>query len=1352
MFESLRKSQSSKIQNRLVRYYIIFAVLTVILVTSLTYIQAARSLRLMVEDKLNTVAELKQDNLNRWVDEQQSTANFLASLPSLRSYVGRILDADASQQDRASAKEGLIQLITLIAQRTADYRDIQVLDLNGKIVVSVAPGNIGVSQANQPFFEIGQEKTFVQDFYESDLFGSTTLTVATPLFDTENKRVAVLALHFNMKRVDDIVRGNRNLNESIQGYLINSNRRMITNDPILLAESPAPRSIAIDAALNGEDGNASYLSHTNTPVIGKYQWIKELNAALIVEIDEQSALAPARSLAFNVALIGILFSLGLVIIVIFLARRITAPLLALTRTVSHITAGDLNASAPVLSEDEVGTLAQAFNTMTAKLRQTMAGLETELHERKQAEERYRTLFEGMQDGVYRSTHDGRFIDVNPAMVKMFGYEDREELLSVDIANDLYFSPEERESQYPEIDNEKVDIFRMRRKDGSEIWVEDRGRFVRDPDGNVIYHEGLLRDITERIQAENALRDSEQKFRTIFESSPIAICITTLEDGRMLEANYAYWNLMGLDPEISVGKTAGELKLWDSPEERDVFVQKLKQKASLYNPDDEFVDENGKTIHAISFYRMVNIGGEERVISMFYDMSAQKQTMQALQESEARVRALLEAIPDMILELSKEGMVINVIPPKGMEDPMPASQFVGKQIHEVLSETAAKQTIFAIQRSLETSHIGMFEFEEKLGNNIRAMEARVVPNSLDTVIMMIRDITQRKWADTEREKLISELEVRSKESETLRDSLASVVGTFEFSEIIQRILDKIQLVVPYDSASIWRLEGTRQILIGERGLPGELPENLQFEIDSHNHAAQLFRGELPYMTCHDVQANPAFSRFHEPPHNHINSWLGVPLKTRGQIIGLIALDGYQKDQFKEHHARLAVTFADQVAIALENARLYSDLQAELSARQILIRELEEKNAEAETMRESTSIVAATLDISDTIQRIFEQIKRVVQYDSASVWLYQDDYAYMMGSIGLPPGAELPGKYLRSENEPDYAFLKEKVPYILFDDVQDHYSSFRLAPKNYIHGWLTIPLRVRGNLTGFISLDSRTSGKFTEHDAELALTFADQVSIAIENARLFSDLQAELAARKDLIAELESKNSELERFTYTVSHDLKSPLFTIRGFLGYLEQDALAGNHERVRSDMQRITDATNKMQQLLNELLELSRIGRLMNEPASIPFGDLARDAVELVHGRIVERGITVRIDDDMPVIVGDRQRLLEVVQNLVDNAAKFMGNQTDPRIEIGQAGEESGKPIFFVRDNGMGIPPEHHERIFGLFNKLDVKSDGTGIGLALVKRIVEVHGGRIWVQSDSGSGATFYFTLPTSPNPKPVDK
>ena len=168
----------------------------------------------------------------------------------------------------------------------------------------------------------------------------------------------------------------------------------------------------------------------------------------------------------------------------------------------------------------------------------------------------------------------------------------------------------------------------------------------------------------------------------------------------------------------------------------------------------------------------------------------------------------------------------------------------------------------------------------------------------------------------------------------------------------------------------------------------------------------------------------------------------------------------------------------------------------------------------------------------------------------------------------------------------------------------------------------------------------------------------------------------------------------------------------------------------------------KMARLLNELLELSRVGRQMNPPEAVALSELASEAVSLVAGQIEAKGVLVEIELQMPVVKGDRVRLLEVYQNLIDNAVKFMGDQPKPCIQVG-ATQRKGEVWCSVRDNGMGIAPRHFENIFGLFNRLDSKAEGTGIGLALVKRIVEVHGGRIWVESEGvGYGSTFWFTLP----------
>ena len=156
----------------------------------------------------------------------------------------------------------------------------------------------------------------------------------------------------------------------------------------------------------------------------------------------------------------------------------------------------------------------------------------------------------------------------------------------------------------------------------------------------------------------------------------------------------------------------------------------------------------------------------------------------------------------------------------------------------------------------------------------------------------------------------------------------------------------------------------------------------------------------------------------------------------------------------------------------------------------------------------------------------------------------------------------------------------------------------------------------------------------------------------------------------------------------------------------------------------------------------------MNPPENIPFKEIVVEALERLEGQLTESKIKVAVSSDLPVVYGDRVRLVEVVQNLVDNAIKFMGNQPQPRIEIG-AHEREGRYIFFVKDNGIGIEPQYHDKIFELFDKLDPSIEGTGIGLALVKRIVNVHQGDIWVESQGkDTGTTFNFTLPQQSNDK----
>ncbi|MCC6364315.1 MAG: PAS domain-containing protein [Bryobacterales bacterium] len=233
---------------------------------------------------------------------------------------------------------------------------------------------------------------------------------------------------------------------------------------------------------------------------------------------------------------------------------------------------------------------------------------------------------------------------------------------------------------------------------------------------------------------------------------------------------------------------------------------------------------------------------------------------------------------------------------------------------------------------------------------------------------------------------------------------------------------------------------------------------------------------------------------------------------------------------------------------------------------------------------------------------------------------------------------------------------------------------------------------------------------------------------------------------LINELAVKNSELDRFTYTVSHDLKGPLLTICGYLGFVRDAIQHRDWQRSTEDLERIGKAARKLQQMLDELLELSRIGRLVNPRQMTPFSEVASEAAEMVSEVLRQTGVDLFIESALPAVEVDRARAVEALQNLLENAAKFRGDQPQPKIVVGSR-RQQGEIVFFVADNGIGIDPRHHRSIFGLFDKLDPRTEGTGVGLAIVKRIVELHGGHIWLESEGlGKGSTFFFTFAPSRN------
>ncbi len=413
-------------------------------------------------------------------------------------------------------------------------------------------------------------------------------------------------------------------------------------------------------------------------------------------------------------------------------------------------------------------------------------------------------------------------------------------------------------------------------------------------------------------------------------------------------------------------------------------------------------------------------------------------------------------------------------------------------------------------------------------------------------------------------------------------------------------------------------------------------------------------------------------------------------------------------------------------------------------------LQHSTAQLEILHEIDRALLSARSVRQITDDALTRIRRLIQCSRASVTLFdlrkQEASFLAANAEGLVSIPETPIP-LQEYGLDVVEVLRQNKPWSTGDILEESQVTEldrRLADENGLRAWLSLPLLYQGQLIGALNLGRGSGQPFTAKEAEIVHDVANQLAIALQQTNLYNALQKELAERKKLISQLEANNAELERFTYTVSHDLRNPLVTIKGFVGMLEKDLREDKEDKVASDLQRIANAADKMHSLLADLLELSRIGRLMNPPQEVNLIQVVNEAIETLDARLRSKNVIVHCSLDFPTVYGDRVRLREVLENLIDNAAKYTGDQRNPMVEIGTRIDHN-ETVFFVKDNGMGIEPQFQKRIFGLFDKLNPASEGTGIGLALIKRIIEVHGGKIWVESEGlGKGSTFCFTIPDS--------
>ncbi len=488
---------------RLVISFCLLSMLTVIAASLVAYWQARQALTLAVFDRLSMSSDLKESELLRWVDSQREGVMLISRIPEVRKDAAAIMSGEINRQ--AGAYIELQQLLLDIQKQKPGLKEIFILNKKGgQIVCSTNPRHEGNYRINDSFFIQGQKGTFIQNVYPWPVTLEPTMTISTPLIGMDGELIGVLVAHLNLDRLDEIILDRTGMGETGETYLVDRFNVFVTSKQFGRENFPrGVHTVGIDAAvLQHQQGQGLYQSYNGRMVAGVYRWIEPLGVALLVEIQQTEAFAPATRLGITIFITGLLLVSFLAIAAYVLARQIATPILAITNAALKVAQGDLNQTAPVLTRDEIGLLAREFNHMTAQIRDLYGSLA-------EREENFRLLFEHSPNGIFIASQDGVINRVNSAMLHILGYEEAEVLGKrprdfVD-AQDLQRLPP---AHLPDIAQTTEVIRRERvlvRKDGSRVDVQLSMRALPNR-----YIQMIYTDISELKKAQQEIQELNEE--------------------------------------------------------------------------------------------------------------------------------------------------------------------------------------------------------------------------------------------------------------------------------------------------------------------------------------------------------------------------------------------------------------------------------------------------------------------------------------------------------------------------------------------------------------------------------------------------------------------------------------------------------------------------------------------------------------------------------------------------------------------------------------------------------------------------------------------------------------------------